>query len=40
MWHGADGMQHVRTKKEPKQTIPTFVQTVELLMRVRVAVLL
>ncbi|KJA29766.1 hypothetical protein HYPSUDRAFT_60618 [Hypholoma sublateritium FD-334 SS-4] len=33
MWHGADGMQHVRTKKEPKQTIPTFAQTVELLMR-------
>ncbi|KAF8969351.1 PLC-like phosphodiesterase [Flammula alnicola] len=32
-WHGEDGMQHVRTKKEPKQAIPTFAETVELLMR-------
>jgi len=32
-WYGKDGMEHVRTVKEPKQAIPTFVQTVELLMR-------
>jgi phosphatidylglycerol phospholipase C len=34
-WYGEDGMQHARTKKEPKQSIPTFEQTVELLMKVR-----
>ena len=34
-WFGKDGMEHVRTVKEPKQTIPTFSQTVELLMKVR-----
>lgn len=33
-WHGEDGMQHIRTKKEPIQPIPTFIETVELLMRV------
>lgn len=33
-WYGEDGMQHVRTKKEPKQAIPTFAETVELLMKV------
>ncbi|KAF8635017.1 hypothetical protein AX15_000598 [Amanita polypyramis BW_CC] len=32
-WYGEDGMQHVRTRKLPKQPIPTFVETVELLMR-------
>ncbi|KAF8204669.1 PLC-like phosphodiesterase [Pholiota molesta] len=32
-WYGDNGMQHVRTKKSPKQAIPTFAQTVELLMR-------
>lgn len=33
-WYGENGMQHVRTVKEPKQPIPTFVETVELLMKV------
>jgi glycerophosphoryl diester phosphodiesterase len=33
-WHGETGMQHVRTIKEPRQTIPTFAETVALLMRV------
>lgn len=32
-WHGEKGMQHIRTKKEPKQGIPTFEETVALLMR-------
>ncbi|KAG5635527.1 hypothetical protein H0H81_010970 [Sphagnurus paluster] len=32
-WYGQDGMEKVRTVKEPKQAIPTFAQTVELLMR-------
>ncbi|KAJ7596457.1 PLC-like phosphodiesterase [Mycena floridula] len=32
-WYGPDGMEHARTKKEPKQSIPTFVETVELLMK-------
>lgn len=32
-YHGEKGMEHVRTTKEPKQPIPTFDQTVELLMR-------
>ncbi|KAJ6596016.1 PLC-like phosphodiesterase [Mycena sp. CBHHK59/15] len=32
-WYGADGMECARTKKEPKQSIPTFVETVELLMK-------
>ncbi|KAG9317336.1 PLC-like phosphodiesterase [Chiua virens] len=32
-WNGKDGMQHLRTKKEPKQPIPTFAETVVLLMR-------
>ena len=34
MWHGEDGMEHIRTLKEPRQAIPTFAQTIELLMRV------
>jgi len=32
-WHGHDGMEHVRTVKEPKQPIPTFIETLELLMK-------
>jgi hypothetical protein len=28
-------MEHVRTVKEPKQPIPTFIETLELLMKVR-----
>ncbi|EJU06532.1 PLC-like phosphodiesterase [Dacryopinax primogenitus] len=32
-YHGEQGMEHVRTKKEPKQPIPTFNQTVGLLMK-------
>jgi len=32
-WYGIDGMEHVRTVKEPKQAIPTFVQTLALLMK-------
>jgi len=33
MWVGEGGMEHVRTVKEPKQAIPTFEQTVALLMQ-------
>ncbi|KAJ7172410.1 PLC-like phosphodiesterase, partial [Mycena filopes] len=33
-WYGVDGMEHARTKKEPKQSIPTFVETLSLLMKV------
>src|SRR5258705_527924 len=29
-------MEHVRTVKEPKQSIPTFEETIKLLMRVRI----
>ncbi|THH26634.1 hypothetical protein EUX98_g7548 [Antrodiella citrinella] len=32
-WHGADGMENLRTVKEPKQSIPTFTETVQLLMK-------
>ncbi|PPQ63159.1 hypothetical protein CVT24_005799, partial [Panaeolus cyanescens] len=32
-WYGEDGMQHVRTIKEPKQAIPTFAETIALLMQ-------
>ncbi|KAF4601277.1 hypothetical protein EYR38_005929 [Pleurotus pulmonarius] len=32
-WYGQDGMEHVRTVKEPKQSIPTFAETVALLMQ-------
>jgi len=32
-WHGKDGIEHVRTIKTPKQPIPTFVDTVALLMK-------
>ena len=30
-------MVHVRTIKEPKQPIPTFTETLDLLMKVRAA---
>jgi phosphatidylglycerol phospholipase C len=33
-WYGTDGMEHVRTIKEPKQAVPTFTETVDLLMKV------
>jgi hypothetical protein len=39
-WHGPDGIQHVRTTKEPHQAIPTFAETIALLMRVRRLVVL
>ncbi|KAJ7219338.1 PLC-like phosphodiesterase [Mycena pura] len=32
-WYGPDGMEHARTKKEPKQSIPTFAETLALLMK-------
>lgn len=32
-WFGEEGIEHVRTLKEPRQAIPTFAQTIELLMR-------
>lgn len=32
-WHGENGMEHCRTIKEPKQPIPTFAETISLLMR-------
>ncbi|KAH9999964.1 PLC-like phosphodiesterase [Russula vinacea] len=32
-WYGSDGMVHVRTVKEPKQSIPTFIETLDLLMK-------
>ncbi|KAE9407234.1 PLC-like phosphodiesterase [Gymnopus androsaceus JB14] len=28
-WYGVDGMEHVRTVKEPRQAIPTFAETPE-----------
>ena len=34
-WYGPNGMQHLRTKAKPEQSIPTFAETVELLMKVR-----
>ena len=33
-WYGDDGMQHVRTIKKPIQSIPTFAETIALLMKV------
>jgi phosphatidylglycerol phospholipase C len=33
-WHGEEGMEHARTIQEPKQPIPTFVETIALLMKV------
>ncbi|KIM63708.1 hypothetical protein SCLCIDRAFT_738316 [Scleroderma citrinum Foug A] len=32
-WHGPDGMEHLRTIKEPRQPIPTFAETITLLMK-------
>ncbi|KAJ3987643.1 PLC-like phosphodiesterase [Lentinula detonsa] len=32
-WYGENGMEHVRTVKEPKQAIPTFAETITLLMQ-------
>lgn len=32
-WYGDDGMQHCRTIKEPPQAIPTFPETIALLMQ-------
>ncbi|KNZ78608.1 hypothetical protein J132_11049 [Termitomyces sp. J132] len=32
-WYGEDGMQHLRTIKSPRQAIPTFAETITLLMR-------
>ena len=34
-WYGEDGMEHLRTVKKPEQAIPTFEQTIALLMKVR-----
>ncbi|KZT05553.1 PLC-like phosphodiesterase [Laetiporus sulphureus 93-53] len=33
MWYGVNGMEQLRTTKEPKQAIPTFAETVALLMK-------
>lgn len=33
-WHGEQGIHQARTIKAPRQSIPTFVETVELLMKV------
>ncbi len=33
-WYGEDGMEHLRTIREPAQPIPTFAETVTLLMKV------
>jgi len=33
-WHGENGMEHLLTIKTPKQSIPTFAQTIGLLMKV------
>ncbi|EAU82804.2 glycerophosphodiesterase [Coprinopsis cinerea okayama7 len=32
-WYGPNGMQHLKTRKEPAQSIPTFAETVEFLMQ-------
>ncbi|KAG8818522.1 hypothetical protein FRC19_010575 [Serendipita sp. 401] len=32
-WFGEKGMEHCRTTKEPRQSIPTFSETIALLMR-------
>lgn len=32
-WYGADGISNAKTKKEPKQCIPTFAETLDLLMK-------
>ncbi|ESK95394.1 glycerophosphodiester phosphodiesterase [Moniliophthora roreri MCA 2997] len=33
VWYGPDGMEHLRTRREPKQPIPTFAETVAFLMQ-------
>jgi hypothetical protein len=38
-WYGKDGMELARTKKEPQQSIPTFAETVGLLMKVSLTLL-
>jgi len=32
-WYGPDGMEQLRTTKEPTQSIPTFAETIALLMK-------
>ncbi|KAG1783022.1 PLC-like phosphodiesterase [Suillus placidus] len=32
-WYGKDGMEHLLTVKQPQQCIPTFAQTIALLMK-------
>ncbi|KAG2156338.1 PLC-like phosphodiesterase [Suillus clintonianus] len=32
-WYGKDGMEHLLTIKQPRQSIPTFAQTIALLMK-------
>lgn len=32
-WYGPEGMEKARTKKQPSQSIPTFAETIELLMK-------
>ncbi|KAI0832730.1 PLC-like phosphodiesterase [Trametes gibbosa] len=34
-WYGLKGMEHLRTTKKPEQSIPTFAETVALLMKAR-----
>ena len=36
-WFGPDGMEHLKTVKEPKQPIPTFEQAMALIMKVKQA---
>lgn len=33
-WYGAEGMEHARTIREPKQSIPTLLETLTLLLKV------
>ena len=37
-WYGKNGMEHLLTTKTPKQPIPTFEQTIALLMKVSLAI--
>ncbi|KAL4081521.1 PLC-like phosphodiesterase [Scleroderma yunnanense] len=32
-WYGTEGIEHLRTIKEPRQPIPTFAETITLLMK-------
>lgn len=34
LWHGEGGMHTLRTVKEPKQSLATFEETINLLMKV------